>query len=191
MERYYRACITNYDGNSSADVQNMVLLDIKSDIIDTFNYSFITKDKNLIYEERNIIYEITSTQCEYHDPKTTIIYLGECESLLKINYGIDENEPLYILKIDVEVEGKEGPKVEYEVYYPFNKLNLNQLDLSICEGIKIIIGYHVNISGQNLDLYNKNSDFYNDICYPYTSENGTDVTLEDRRKELSEKNKNI
>jgi len=65
------------------------------------------------------------------------------------------------------------------------------LDLSICEGIKIIIGYHVNISGQNLDLYNKNSDFYNDICYPYTSENGTDVTLEDRRKELSEKNKSI
>ena len=191
MERYYRACITNYDGNSSADVQNMVLLDIKSDIIDTFNYSFITKDKNLIYEERNIIYEITSTQCEYHDPKTTIIYLGECESVLKMNYGIDENEPLYILKLDVEVEGKEGPKVEYEVYYPFNKLNLNQLDLSICEGIKIIIGYHVNISGQNLDLYNKNSDFYNDICYPYTSENGTDVTLEDRRKELSEKNKSI
>ena len=83
MERYNRLCVTNYDGDRSADVQNMVLLDIKSDITDSFNYSFITKDRNLVYKEKNIVYEITSTQCECHDGNTTIINLGECESLLK------------------------------------------------------------------------------------------------------------
>ena len=138
MERYYGLCVTNYEGDRSADVQNIVLIDIKMDIVDTFNYSFITNERNLVYEEKNIVYEITSTQCEYHDPRTTIIDLGECESLLKMYYGIDEDEPLYILKIDAHVEGKLGPKVEYEVYYPFNGDYLNQLDLTICEGIDII-----------------------------------------------------
>ena len=47
-------------------------------------------------------------------------------------HGLDENETLYILKIDAHVEGKFGPTVDYEVYYPFNEKNLNQLDLTIC-----------------------------------------------------------
>ena len=49
-------------------------------------------------------------------------------------YGIDADEPLYILKIDAYVEGKFGPTVVYEVYYPFDGLNLNQLDLTIVKG---------------------------------------------------------
>ena len=191
MERYNNLCITNYEGEKSSDVKNMILLDIKRDITDSFNYSFVTKERNLVYEEKNIIYEITSTKCEYHDSRTTIIKLGKCETLLKMFYGIDENEPLYIFKIDAHVEGKVGPIVEYEVYYPFNEIILNQLDLTICEGVDIIIGYPMNISGENLDLYDKNSDFYNDICYPYTNENGVDVTLEDRQKEFAANNRSL
>ena len=118
MERYKGLCFTNYDGNRTSDVQNIVMLDIKTDMVDTFNYSYITKDRNLVYKEKNIVYEVTSTQCQYYDGNTTIIKLEECESLLKMYYGIDADEPLYILKIDAYVEGKEGPSVEYEVYYP-------------------------------------------------------------------------
>ena len=93
----------------------------------------------MFIKKKIIIYEITSTQCEYHskEPETTIINLGECETLLKSYYDLDENDTLYILKIDAHVEGKTGPSVEYEVYYPFDKKNLNQLDLIICEGINI------------------------------------------------------
>ena len=111
--------------------------------------------------------------------------------MLKEYYGIGENEPLYILKIDADVAGKEGATIEYEVYYPFNGKNLNQLDLSICEGVDITIGYPMDISGENLDLYDRNSGFYNDICYPYTNENGTDVILEDRQKEFAENNRSL
>ena len=39
----------------------MVMLDIKIDMVDTFNYSYITKDRNLVYKEKNIVYEVTST----------------------------------------------------------------------------------------------------------------------------------
>ena len=49
----------------------------------------------------------------------------------------------------------------------------------------------MNISGENLDLYDKNSGFYNDICYPYTNENGTDVTLQDRQKDFAENNRSL
>ena len=191
MERYNGLCITNYEGNRTADIQNMILLDIKSDIIDTFDYSFITRDKNLIYKEKNIIYEITSTQCQYHEKGVSIINLGECESILKEFYCIEENEPLYILKFDAHIEGSKMPEVEYETYYPIDGTNLKLLDLSFCEGKLITIGFPKDISNKNMDLYNKNSGFYNDICYTYTNENGTDVTLQDRQKEFTSNNRSL
>ena len=191
MERYYKLCVTNYEGNLTNEVQDMVLSDIKSDIDDTFNYTFINTERNVIIDENNIIYEITSTQCENRNPKATIINLGDCEAALKIYYGIEENEPLYILKVDAFVEGKVGPKVEYEIYYPFDGTFLRQLDLAVCDGIEIFIGFPVNLTGENLDLYNKDSAFYNDICYPYTNSKGADITLEDRQNEFVENNRSL
>ena len=76
----------------------MVLNDYKDDIIDTFNYTFITETQNIIQVGKGVIYEITSTKCTNHDPITTTIDLGDCKDDLKSYYGIDENEPLYILK---------------------------------------------------------------------------------------------
>ena len=34
------------------------------------------------------------------------------------------------------------------------------------------------------DLFNENDSFYTDICSTFTSENGTDMTLADRKKEI-------
>ena len=34
---------------------------------------------------------------------------------------------------------------------------------------------------ENIDKYNRSSGYYNDICYTTTSEDGTDITLKDRR----------
>ena len=193
MERYNKLCFTNYEGNRNNEIQDLILNDFKDDVIDTFNYAFITKKQNLIYEEKNIIYEITSTstQCTYQDPLTTTIDLGDCESILKDYYGIGNNKTLYIFKIDAFVEGKIGPKVEYEIYYHFDTINLHQLDLSICEGKKIFIGYPINITKDELDLYNSNSSYYSDICYPYTNSKGTDVTLNDRQIEYINNNKSL
>ena len=36
--------------------------------------------------------------------------------------------------------------------------------------------------------YDPNSDFYNDDCYAYTTENGTDIILNDRQSEYSDNN---
>ena len=191
MERYDKLCFTNYDGDRNREVQDMVLLDFRDDITDKFNYSFITKNQNLIHEERNAIFEITSTQCKYENQKTTTIDLGECEEILKNYSKIELNKALYILKIDAFVEGKTIPNVEYEIYYPNNDKKLRQLDLSICESKEIFIGYPINIVEFELDQYDINSPFYNDICHPYSNSKGTDVTLNDRQIEYINSNKNL
>ena len=40
-------------------------------------------------------------------------------------------------------------------------------------------------------MVNSSSEYYNSICYPATSESGTDITLKDRKKLFIEDNKTI
>ena len=51
-------------------------------------------------------------------------------------------------------------KVEYEVYYPLYNETLIKLDLKKCQGMKVDISIPVNINENNLDKYNKSSDYY-------------------------------
>ena len=190
MERYLGECVTNYDGDRIKEVHDMILTDIQNDM-ESFNYSFITENLSLILEEKDVFYEITSTNCTPTDNRISRINLGECEYVLKDYYSIDYDEPLYILKIDAYVEGKVGPNVNYEVYYPFSRGELHLLDLSICEGIDIFIGFAVNISEDDIDLYDGNSAYYSDICYPTTNDDGVDITLEDRQNEYADKNMSL
>ena len=78
--------------------------------------------------------------------------------------------------------------LQYEVYEPYNKTKLN---LSICNKIDINIYIPVTLSEKTKNLYNElkdlgydlfdiNSEFYQDICTPYKSSNSSDVLLSDR-----------
>ena len=96
------------DGERYNEVQDMILSDFEDDIIDTFEYSYITTNRSLILEEVNLIYEITSTNCSYIHPNLGRINLVECEPKLKNVYGFEQEDPLYILKLDAFVEGKTG-----------------------------------------------------------------------------------
>ena len=81
--------------------------------------------------------------------------------------------------------------MQYEIYNPLTK---EKLDLSICdENIEIVIPVNLDNSTKALyedlnnsgyDLFDSNDDFYNDICTPYTSENGTDLTIQLRQNQL-------
>ena len=191
MERYYKLCITNYNGDRINEIQDVVMFDIKNDIIDTFDYTFITNNRSVTHQERYTNYEITHTNRMSNNPNLTKINLGKCETRLKEYYSINKENPLYILKIDALIEGKQGPIALYEIYYPFNNISLYQLDLSICEGIDITIGYQLNLTEDNLEVYNKKSPYYNDICYPNENSKGFDITLEDRQQEFKNNNKSI
>ena len=82
------------------------------------------------------------------------------------------------------------PKIEYEVYYPILSSNLEKLNLTICKHTKIDISIPVDID-EDLDIYNSSSGYYNDICYTYTTKDGTDISLSDRKKDFIENNKTL
>ena len=87
--------------------------------------------------------------------------------------------------MDIYEEGLLIPIIEYEVY---NMKTKKKLDLNICESMKIDINIPVIIDKNYLFKYNSSHEYYNDICYPYTTEMNTDIILNDRRIEKIKNN---
>ena len=157
-------------------------------IIDEINMTEIESGNDKEIQEENIITTLTTTKNQKNsynkNQNKTAIDLGECEFKLKSHYNISLNDDLYIIKLDIKIEGMKIPKIEYEVYYPFNlSQGLTKLNLSVCDDTKIDISIPVAIN-ESLDKYNISSDYYNDICSTTTSKSGTDITLTDRKNEF-------
>ena len=162
--------------------------DLKHGYLDNYISNIIEKEnKDLIFEENKIIYQLTSSYNQIKNKHNNIstINLGLCETKLKQYHNISDDEPLLLLKIDIFKEGLLIPIIEYEVY---NIKTKELLNLTICKDVKIDIHISVNIDENNLFKYNSSDDYYNDICYTYTTENNTDIILEDRRNEYLNNN---
>ena len=89
--------------------------------------------------------------------------------------------------------------MQYEIYDP---KTYDYINLEICEGIFINIYSPVTLkentellfksmSDSGYNLFNLNDSFYNDICSTYTTKDGTDLTLLDRKKIVYDQNTNI
>ena len=177
--------------------QNIYFELIKNKVIKCLNIEELNEGNDLIFLNQEVIYTISTTTSNQKNniikKDISAVNLGNCINKLKDKYNIskDEEENLYILKIDIPLEGIKIPKIEYEVYYPLYNETLFQLDLSICHNTLINISIPINISFNDLDLYNSSSSLYNDICYTLTSDSGTDKSLKDRRNEFIDKNLTI
>ena len=160
-------------------------------IINGINTTTIDNGNDFIISSEEMAYALTTTknQLKKINNNITNIDLGECEILLKNQYNISMNDSLYILKIDILVDNIQ--KLEYEVYYNFSSNYLTKLNLTICNGTKINIFIPKDISANEIDKYNKDSGFYNDICYTLTTDKGTDISLNDRRIEYQKNNLHI
>ena len=93
-----------------------------------------------------------------------------------------------IFKIDIFEEGLLIPIIEYEVY---NSKTKELLNLNICKDTKINLLLPVNIEENNLFKYNSSNEYYNDICSTYTTNDGTDITLNDRKNEFINNNMSL
>ena len=69
------------------------------------------------------------------------IHLGECEKKLRDYYHIPEEENLVIFKVEVFEEGIKMPIVQYKIFKGKGRENL---DLRICDEIKIDISSCIN-----------------------------------------------
>ena len=166
---------------------------ILSDIITNRKVNISSEEEDIILKIDNYTFEITSTENQKNkdqNSESSIIDLGECEKIIKKNISFeDDPTPLIILKIDIKKDEYKSTGVEYEVYNPYN---MKKIDLDICSNTQIKIFAPINLSSdeynlydnlneQGYDLFDVNDSFYHDICTPYTSPNGTDVILIDRK----------
>ena len=169
------AIINNFIGSKEIITENII------NIIYDDKYN----GENLIIEGNNILYEIFSLKNQIYHNNISFLNLEKCEKILLTNYNIED---LYIIKIDYK--DSESIKVDYLIYEPSKKIQLN---LSYCQNINITIELpsyfaqekiekYLELSEQNYDLLNKNDSFYNDICSPFSSKDKTDMILSDRRK---------
>ena len=179
--------------NKNIDIINMIINTTITEIIKGSLDSLIShvigeSKKEYIVNEDTEIYQITSTfnQNKKKFYNISTIYLGECEDILKKIYKI--NEDLVIFKFDYFMEGLNIPIIKFEVFHP--KTNI-KLDLNYCKNAKIYFNIPKLINEEDLFKYNPKSEYYNNICYPYSTENGTDITLKDRKNDYNIKNMSL
>ena len=129
---------------------------------------------------------------EQIENSTVNIDFSSCEKVLKEKYPTKE---FRIAQINIGNKNDKciSDQVEYKIYDE----NGDEIDLSICDTVDIVIEYKItNLSlinleqisdfkEQGIDIFNLNSDFFNDICYSYSNDSSSaDMILSDRVKDI-------
>ena len=177
----------NSDSYTIIDNKDDFLKYIINLISNKFNTTNVDNGIDEVYNQSNVIYTITSTKNQrnnINNENTTSIDLFNCEYKLKEEYKISQNSSLYVLKVDAFLKESKIPKIEYEVFYPFNNNKMTRLNLSICHNIKIDLYIPVNISSEELFKHDPKSDLYNNICHGDKNENSIDRPIINRRQEF-------
>ena len=164
------------------------------------------KDKKILIKGKdNFMFELTTQENELEilsmkgvsiRRDLSVIDLGECINLLKNKYYPNRNDDIsfIILKHEKITNISSEKIIQYEVYDPFD---YRKLDISICQNVSIDIHIpiHINEKTKKLiedlealgyNVFNINDPFYQDFCTKYTTEGGTDISLEDRKKYIYE-----
>ena len=172
---------SNFDNLMNKIISEYIPEQGKSLIIQTDDDSIfhVTNSKNELELLKNISNNINNI---------SIIDLGECETILRTKYNISENDPLIFIKQEKKKKKASEKQIDFDVYEPYNKTKLN---LSFCDGTSINLLVHMELGQDNkklyermkesgYDMFNINDQFYQDICTPFDSSNGTDILLTDR-----------
>ena len=179
------------NAEKEASNQNDIITKSLQESIKDGSFSNIINDvieggNDFTISNENALYQITSSDNQkinkYNNFST--IDFGECEKTLKGIYGIDSTIPLTIFKVEYYNNDSLIPIIGYEVYNPIDN---SKLELSYCSNT-INLNIPVQIDENKIYQYDPNSDYYVDQCSSYTSDNGTDILLYDRKKEYNDQN---
>ena len=163
-------------------LRNSIINNDNKDLLSNINNNINIMTKKF----ENITFQIIplDNQTINSNYNNSILDLGECESILKKIYGL-ENSSIILFKIDIQLQGYSTMDVEYELYHPYNYSKLN---LEYCKQETVDIHVPAFIDENEIYKYDPKSDYYNDLCFPYTNENGSDVTILDRKNEFVNNN---
>ena len=187
----YDEIITNKCGNGKLNNSQIAdVYDIMRGMYISDNYDGQPK----VVATENVVYQVSTFEYQKNsdEPNISSIDLGTCESRLKGRYNISDNDSLIILKMDLYNEEYDQTYVYYEIYHPIEH---KQLNLSLCDDLTITISTPIDLDDDSIKLYesllqsgynifDSSDDFYNDICATYTTVNGTDMLIEDRKKSI-------
>jgi len=184
-------CSQKINENQTADIYDILKEEILS--------GKYNQTKNNIIKTKNVIFQVSTIEEQQNneDQKASSIEFDECEKIIREKYNISNQYKLIMLKLDILSDDLSSRYVQYEIYDP---ITLRHIPLDICENVSIIINTPNNLTEYTESLYkslNKsgynlfdiNDPFYKDFCTPYTTENGTDITLLDRQNLFYENNK--
>lgn len=180
------SCKLNLDSVSIEDLAKSIdqsILELYKDVDIIKTDKYILGIYNTSKEDTELMKELS------YQNGLSLIDLGSCEEILKKQYEIPEDEPLIIAKIELERENEKTNQLEYAVYsIKGEKLNLeycNKANIVITSNIKntegIDIDLAIELSELGIDIYDSQDDFFNELCYSFTSDNNTDVILNDRQ----------
>ena len=170
-----------------------IFINFSNQISDT-NYNSesteITYISNKILNENIFIFNDTNLK-----NKTSILINQELIQFILNQFNIREENVKIFFKIE-EYPSSDPRRVTNDYNYTFILENGTELDLNeIKEDFEVKFSspirnldaanfnYVKYFSEKGFDIYDKNSDFYNDYCCS-ASINGNDITLKDRRKEI-------
>ena len=154
----------------------------------TYTNKHISLYKNEVYSI--MLYKSTSCINELQLPMPEIDF-GTCYLNVKAASGIEET--LIVAIIDKMSNKKSNPITSYSFYNPITGEKLDseaackEEVIVVKENIKSLLSDSVSdvdsimfLTEQNIDVFNKSSGFYTDICYHYDSPSNKDVALRDR-----------
>ena len=159
----------------------------------------IAEQNYMTVEKENVVLQLTTVedQLTNNSQYVSSIDLGECETLLRVQEGIDDNEQFIIVKMDLKNNSISATYVQYELYNP---QTLQKVSMDICKDVTIKIHTPVTLEESQFSLissleesgynaFDLKDDFYNDICSTYTAENGADIVLSFRKSLIYDQNK--
>ena len=95
----------------------------------------------------------------------------------------------------VKIDRPNSSSITNDVSFKAMTSNGDEIDSSLYEGVNAVISYPINeelldlttgdkMAEQGIDIFNASDSFFNDLCYPYSTENDTDIIIKDRRNDL-------
>ena len=145
-----------------------------------------------MYEQDGFSFMIKNTNDEVEDNVTQVDF-SNCEKILREKNNLSDSYNLSILQINTKSSDERvlTDTVQYKIYDEDG----NEMDLSVCNNVKIKINYVINdndildmtklskFKDMDVDIINIEDDFFNDICYSY-SNSSDDMILTDRIKDI-------
>ena len=155
------------------------------------------------------IYKLNDTKLQSHNMRKSKLYIPSCFEKMEndIQLQLDKNKGIIIIVQNYNENNSNNISDNYFIIRhnspntKINYINSNDYDFSFCNNDPILFDeeIHINTLRYNyndttpidiqqimygkkygVDLFNPNSEFFNDICFKFTSEKGFDVPLESR-----------